>query len=256
MAPTERPWRHPSELASDWPDGPAVPPGPAGGPRPVPGAVADAGHGRRRTIATALVGAGAAAAVIVGVTLLLTTGSDVSTDDLASGTGPGTVSTLATAAICCRSVPPDARATARAMVSLEVSSPHGTSGPAGWWWDRGGWLPPPWTRWPAPGRSPPSARRAWSSRPGWRHVDRSSDIALVQVSANLPVAPFADDADAAAGQGATMMALTTSGGPRQGSVATWEHGTIESVTAPVVGGDAGGDGRHRRHRTVGAVDGR
>ena len=68
-------------------------------------------------------------------------------------------------------------------------------------------------------------------------TDRASDLALLRVSTDLPVAPFTDDASTAAGRPVLVVAVA----PRPKRPATmWSTGTVAATGATVTGGGATG----------------
>jgi S1-C subfamily serine protease len=212
--PEDRLWRHPSEQEPL---------------NPAPG-------GRRRTLATAVVGVGAVVVVIAGMVLLVNTGSDVATGNMA----PGTVSTLAVFSGCCKALPTVALRTERSLVSLDISTEHGTDWGCGVAAAPGGWVVTTMNE--LSGARSITAVTASGARVHARVVatDPGSDVALVRVDDDLPPARFTDDRTMAAGRRVMVLALATEAAPRPRAVAEWSHGTIEAVAAPVVGGDASG----------------
>jgi S1-C subfamily serine protease len=69
-------------------------------------------------------------------------------------------------------------------------------------------------------------------------IDRQSDVALVNVPEDLPVAPFADDASLAPGAPDLMLSLVPAGGNTLALHCT--PGSVAAVGAPIAGGPADG----------------
>jgi len=230
LSPDDRLWRHPSEV---WP--------PAGtqplreGP---PDKEVAAAPSRRRRTTTALVASGAAVAVAVGALLLVAT----------SGGGPGTTTSstpptaLSVVTGCCRVLPTLEREARNAMVSLRVSTASGVSQGCGVVVASGGLV---LTTFDAVAKARSlTAVTATGTRLSASVVatDQESDVALLRVPANLPVAPFAGGTGAATGRRATAMAAATNatGHGDRSSLTMWTTGTIRSVDTTVVRGSAVG----------------
>lgn len=243
LPPDDRIWRHPSELfavpAEAWggagSGGGTVPARPAAGPAPQP--AGPLGH-RRRHVATALVGTGALAAVLVGILLLVNTDIDPGTGRVA--TMSSTHTTLTEVAGCCRLVPVVAKGAARAMVSLQVVTEHGVIQDCGVAVAAGGLVAT--TRDAVADARSITVLTAGGRREPARVVatDRSSDIALVRVDYDLPVARFADDTTVGAGHRAIVMAMAARSGHGKSTATMWAEGTIRSVGAAVTRGVATG----------------
>lgn len=231
LSPDDRLWRHPSEV---WPS-PGTEPlvqGPPAGEE-----IAASRPGRRRRTATALVASGAAAAVAAGVLLLVAVSSG-GPPTSTSGTPPPTALTVVTG--CCRVVPTVEREARDAMVSLRVTTGSGVSEGCGVVVAGGGLV---LTTFDAVARARSLiAVTAAGTRLAASVVatDQQSDVALVRVPAELPVARFADDIRAETGRRAVAMAVATNATEDGGesTMTMWTTGTIRSIDATVSRGAA------------------
>ncbi|HUA96322.1 MAG TPA: trypsin-like peptidase domain-containing protein [Acidimicrobiales bacterium] len=193
---------------------------------------------RRRRTTTALVASGAAAAVAAGALLLAATSSG----------GPGTTTSstpptaLSVVTGCCRVLPTLERDARNAMVSLHISAASGVSQGCGVVVAAGGLV---LTTFDAVAH----ARSLTAVTANGTHLsasvvgtDQESDVALVRVPADLPVARFAGDTGTATGRRATAMAAATNatGHGDQSSLTMWTTGTVRSVDTTVVRGSAVG----------------
>jgi S1-C subfamily serine protease len=209
--PDDRLWRHPSEVAG---------PGPAAG---VPFVLNSPAHRNYRSAVMVLVGVGAAMAVVAWVIVLLSPASehplDTATQDTAAS---GPLTTLAGAQ---NALPAAADAAGHSIIELQATTTHGPvlligvavaeGGLVATTADLLGGLQRIVMVGPD-GKLQPASVVA---------VDKTSDVALVSVAEDLPVATFADDTNLA--DGTPDMALTfVSGGGR--SVAL--HCTTGAVT--------------------------
>jgi len=244
LPPDDRMWRHPSELsavpADTWGSagrgGGTAPAHPAAGPA-APQAVGPPGH-RGRHAATAFVGAGAVAAVLVGILLLVN--ADIGPSATRVATDSVTHSTLTEMTGCCRFVPAVAKGAARAMVSLRVVTEHGVTQDCGVAVAAGGLVAT--TQDAVADARSITALTAGGRREPARVIatDRSSDIALVRVDFDLPVARFAGDTSVGAGHRAIVMAMTERSGHGKSTATMWTDGTIRSVGDAVTHGAATG----------------
>ncbi|HVX23305.1 MAG TPA: S1C family serine protease [Acidimicrobiales bacterium] len=192
---------------------------------------------RHRHLATLGIGIGAAVAVVAGILLLANAGS---------GPGPATSSTsapqsLASAIVgCCKALPVAARPAQRSMVALEVSTKGGVGQGCGVAVAPGGLVAT--TADAVAGATAVTAVTVDGRRVKARvmAVDRDSDLAVLRVQADLPVAPMADDSSVAAGRTAVVVAVAAR--PHKGarSATIWSTGTVRSVATAVQGGDAAG----------------
>lgn len=232
LSPDDRLWRHPSEV---WPS-PGTEPS-AQGP-PVGDEVAAAHSRRRRRTATALVASGAAAAVAAGILLLVaaSSGGPVTT----TSSAPPTALMVMTG--CCRVLPTVERAARDAMVSLRISTGSGVLQGCGVVVAEGGLVLTTFDA-VARARSVAAVTADGTRLPASVvAIDQESDVALVRVPAELPVAHFADDSAAETGRRATAMAVATDATEDGGeSIQTmWTTGTIRSVDTTVLQGSAVG----------------
>jgi putative serine protease PepD len=233
IPPEHREWRHPSEVPTAA--------GGTGGTGPgarMVSAHAPGGPGRRRWhLATIGVGVGAAAAVLAGVLLLVNAGS---------GNGPSEPSTADSASVasavsgCCKLVPTAAEPTERSMVALEVSTNDGVAEDCGVAVAPGGLVVT--TADAVDGARTVTAVVAGGTRVGAAvlAVDRGSDVAVVRVNADVPVARFADDATVSAGHAAMVIALAARPGNDAPDAPIWADGSVQSVATAIQGGDASG----------------
>lgn len=256
LHPDDRLWRHPSELrlpqggggrAGAGEDGGAGegvgagPPG-AGPPRAVPAGAAIVAPSRYRArVATVLAGSGAAAAVVaLGLLLLLGASGGPGTLASTSGSSPSTALTVVTG--CCSVVPTTERDARDALVSLTVATATSVDHVCGVVVGAGGLVAT--TLDALDGARSVTAVTASGTRLPAAVVagDRTSDIALVRVPEDLPVARFSGDAAGASGHRAIVMAATWASGPGTAlsTVTMWSAGTIRSVGATVSSGPAVG----------------
>ncbi|MHB1584693.1 MAG: S1C family serine protease [Acidimicrobiales bacterium] len=202
IPPEKRAWRHPSEVFARA----LEPVGPASG---AAGGMPARGPGRRWT-ATAFVGGGAAAAVLAGVLLLLQVGAP-------GGRAPSPAARhVPFSALTAITSPVEmARSTAQAMVLLRVTTASGTKEACAVAVEEGGLLA-------TPANVVEGARRIEAVTADGSRVrakvlglDAGSDVALLEVPQALPVAPFDQSAEPAAGGRAMVMAVTDPPGNRR-----------------------------------------
>jgi S1-C subfamily serine protease len=221
--PDDRLWRHPSELAG-------TRTGASGGPAPAPT------RHRYRDQLTLLVGAAAIMAAVAGVVFLLSPASDrpasAPTSDVASD------APMTTLAGSPRTIPSVAEAAGNALVQLRATTAHGVVLLTGVAVAEGGLVATTADRLHGlralsmvgpHGRLLPASIMA---------VDRDSDVALVNVPDDIPVAPFADDTTLAAGAPDLTLSLLAVGG----SVPSLHcvPGSVAAVGTALVGGPADG----------------
>lgn len=250
LPPDDRLWRHPSELSSGPPAadmggasaGGASAGGRAGpGPRPAI-TVPRPARRRHRALATVLVGTGATAAVAVGLLVLL--GASLGSGGTPVGSpSAARAATLTVVTGCCKVVPSAERRARSAMVSLQVTTAGGTTQDCGVVVGSDGLVAT--TLDAVAGARSLTAVTADGARAPVAVVgtDQTSDIALLRVGDDLPVARFAGATGAEAGRRAIVLAMASAG--RRGSTASppatmWTTGTIRSVDAAVARGDATG----------------
>ena len=226
--PDDRLWRHPSEIAGPGPDR-DVPNGPG-----VASVVnSPTGH-QYRTAVMVLVGVGAVMAVVAWVIVLLSPPSEhpleSATQDTAA-TGP-----LTTLAGPQNAVPAVAVTAGHSIVELRATTALGTVPLIGVAVAEGGLVA---TTADLLG----GLRRIVMVGPGGKleaasvvAVDKTSDIALVNVPADLPVAPFADDTNLDGGTPDLALTFVPAGG---GSVALHcTAGAVTDVGAAIASGPA------------------
>lgn len=195
---------------------------------------------RRRRAATALVGTGAAAMVALSILLLMVASGGPG--PLAATSGSSTSTSLTVATGCCSVVPAAERSARSAMVSLEVDNGHRIALVCGVVVGPGGLVAT--TLDALAGARSVTAVTATGARLPASVVagDRTSDVALVRVPDDLPVAHFSDDPASQAGRRAIVMAVASLLGRGTGSstVTMWTVSTIRSVGATVSRGPAMG----------------
>ena len=227
--PDDRLWRHPSEQAT-----------PANGGSGPPGAaplVLNAPPRRSyRTAVMVFVGIFALVAVVAWIVVLLSPASDHplrggATDDTATGS----VSTLAGTQ---NTVPPAAQAAGHSMVELLATTPHGTVTLVGVAVAEGGVVA-------TTADVLRGVQRVVMVGPGGKQepasvvaTDVSSDVALVNVPEDLPVAPFADDS--ALDSGATVLTLSYVPGTGKTIALHCTPGSVTGIGTAIAQGPAGG----------------
>jgi putative serine protease PepD len=220
LAPEERLWRHPSELS--------------GVARDAGFFLADADHlafaATRRPWAMGLVGAGAAAAVVVGVVLMNTIGTDGRDTPAGRSLGPTTTTVSLTSSTA---------SAEQSLVTLQITSASGTSLGCGVAVAQGGLIA---TTADAMAGATAMTATTWSGhREPARLValDRDSDVALLRIADDVPVPHFVDDVSMASGLQAMVVSVAPS--PRSAAVIPmWAPGTVDAVGALVQGGGASG----------------
>ncbi len=220
--PADRIWRHPSELG--------------GGAGAVPMVLNPPHHHPYRNTAMTLVGVAAAMAAVAWIAVLLSPASDrpenLSSAKLAVN---GSITTLAGVE---NAVPPAAAAAGRAMVELRVRTAAGQVSIMGIAVAEGGLV--------ATVADPLSGARSitalgpdgTSLTASIVATDPASDVALVDVSEDLPVAPFADDTNLTGGSSAMVLSLVPAGGPRLALHCT--PGSVTAVGTAIADGPARG----------------
>jgi S1-C subfamily serine protease len=217
--PDDRLWRHPSELA--------IRAGRAAGARPIL---------TRHPRATLLIGAAATLAAVAWTIVLLSPPSDhASLSPASTSAAEIPVTTLAVQGVA---VPASADAAGHSMVQLRAVTSHGTISLVGVAVAEGGLVATT-----ADGlvglRSisliDSSGRR---SKASVLAVDNASDIALVSVPDDIPVAPFADDA--ALSEGSTAMTLSVATPVAQTVTLHCQEGTVTGVDTEIASGWAKG----------------
>ncbi len=220
--PDDRLWRHPSEVAG---------PGPAAD---VPFVLNPPGRQNYRSAVMVLVGVGAVMAVVAWVIVLLSPASehplDTATQDTAAS---GPLTTLAGAQ---NAVPAAAQAAGHSIVELQATTTHGTVLLVGVAVAEGGLVA---TTADLLGglrhivTVGPDGKLQQASVVG---VDKTSDVALVSVAEDLPVATFADDTTLASGT--PDMALTFVPAGRSSVALHCTFGSVTDVGAAITSGPA------------------
>ncbi len=196
--PDDRLWRHPSELAV-----PGPPPDPPVQLDPPP-------HHNYRSAVMVLVGVGAVMAVAAWVIVLLSPASDHPLESATQDTAAsGPLTTLAGAQ---NALPAVAEAAGHSMVELQATTSHGTVVLVGVAVAEGGLVA---TTADLLG----GLRRIDMVGPGGTlqaasvvATDKASDVALVDVPKDLPVAPFADDTSLQTGAPDLALTFVPAGG--------------------------------------------
>ncbi len=230
--PDDRLWRHPSELAGA--AGGAGSGGPGGAETPV-FFNAPPDHPYRGVIMV-LVSVGAVAAVVAWVVVLLSPASQRSPDG--TGSGGDTVAAGAVTTLAGQQLPSAIETVARSMVELEATTAHGTVSLIGVAVAEGGLVATTAdvlhgadhlaVVGPA-GKLEPASVVA---------TDPSSDVALVGVAEDLPVAQFADETTLAGGAPDYTLSFVPAGGHTVALRST--PGSVVTVGAPIAAGPAAG----------------
>ncbi len=233
--PEDRLWRHPSELASR-----------ADTARD--GEQREDGAGRvgvptrfgRRHLTMAIVGTGAAAAIVVGIVLMEQAGTPKNASNLAATTSTTTL-TLAGSQTSGSGtdVPAVAADARRAMVSLAVTGAHGVSYACGLVVQAGGLVVT--TADAVAGAAKVTAMAADGRTESATVVatDPTSDLALLKVPEDLPTATMAGDSGLTPNS-AAMVLEATPVATSAGAVNRWSGAVIQSVGQAVPGGGSNG----------------
>jgi S1-C subfamily serine protease len=217
--PQDRLWRHPSELAA----GPLL-------------AAAPPARSARHSRAMLLVGAAAALAAVAWVIVLLSPASDRPPE--ASGTNGSADSPLTTLAASTEGVPAVAGPASHAMVQLRANTSHGTVSMVGVAVAEGGLVATT-----ADGLSGLRSLNMVGAdgrelRSSVVAVDPTSDLALIDVPDDVPVAPFADDATLGAGSGDLTLSMSDLTGATPALHCT--PGTVSALNTAIPSGPADG----------------
>ncbi|HEX3332856.1 MAG TPA: PDZ domain-containing protein [Acidimicrobiales bacterium] len=219
--PDDRIWRHPSEVAPAPGDVPVrLPPPP---------------RHRYRGAIMVLIGAAAVVAVAAFVVVLLSPASQNPQTTATTGTAGSPLSTLAGPQ---NAVPAAAQPAGRAMVELQAQTPHGTVKLIGVAVAEGGLVVTTASLLNGVQHIDvvgPSGKLEQASVVG---TDGPSDVALVNVPVNVPVAPFADDAAVNNGSPDLLLSLVPAGGAAVALHAG--AGAVASVGAGIDAGPASG----------------
>ncbi len=220
--PDDRLWRHPSEVAG---------PGPASD---APLLVNPPPHHNYRSAVMVLVGVGAVMAVVAWVIVLLSPASEQPLDSATQDTAAnGPLTTLAGAQ---NALPAAAEAAAHSLVELQATTSHGTVLLVGVAVAEGGLVA---TTADLLG----GLRRLDMVGPGGTlqtasvvAMDRASDVALITVPRDLPVAPFSDDTSLQSG--APDLALTFVAADAGAIALHCTPGTVSDVGTAIASGPA------------------
>jgi S1-C subfamily serine protease len=200
--PDDRLWRHPSELGA----------GPGGEDDPATGPVTLSPPQRHpfRNVAMILIGVAALVAVVAWIVVLLSPASQHPLSSATKDTGPAEPTTLAGAQ---NAVPAVAETAGRSMVQLVATTTHGTVTLIGVAVAEGGLVVTTadllgglqHLDMVGPGGKLEAATLTGS--------DPGSDVALVTVPEDVPVAPFADDNLLSGGAPDLLLSYGSAGGP-------------------------------------------
>jgi S1-C subfamily serine protease len=236
--PSERVWRHPSELHAG-----------AAGSAPSQHATAWPARGmetyawraarhRRRLVVMGVVGTAAVAAAVAAVVLLWdATSNDYTTTDAS----PLLAHVLTTSELTPRSpvMPPAAVSAVRSLVVLRVGAAGNETAVCGMAVGEGGLVAAPAAALARADGRIELATAGGTARATVVGIDRASNVALVRVPATLRPAPVADDGAMMPGRPATVVSVTTRAGAAPSL--EWSTATISSVsTATSTGGDIAG----------------
>ncbi len=221
--PDDRLWRHPSEVA--------------GPPTGAPLLLNVPPRQSHRGVVMVLVGVVAVMAVAAWVVVLLSPASQhpLAVDGTDDTVADGSVSTLAGAQ---NTVPAAAQTAGHSMVELQATTPHGTVSLVGVAVAEGGVVATTADVLRGVQRLVmigPDGKREPASVMA---MDKSSDIALVNVPEDLPVAPFADDTALDSGTPDLTLSYVPAGGRAIALHCT--PGSVTAVGASIAQGPAGG----------------
>ncbi len=222
LDPEDRLWRHPSEFEPREPG--------ARGAVPSPSLL----HHHRST-AMVLVGAGAVLAAVAWVIILLSPSSDHPT--VADSGGAMTDAPLTTLASNTRAIPSAANAAGQSLVQLRASTSHGEVSLVGVAVAEGGLVATTANGLNGLRSIDMVGRDGKLLRASVVGVDRDSDVALVNVPDDVPVAPFADDSYLGTGSGDMILSMTS----RHSAYALeCTPGAITAIGIPIPSGEASG----------------
>jgi S1-C subfamily serine protease len=229
--PDDRLWRHPSEMAAGGPadvGASGAPTGPVVIDTPPP-------HRARGTV-MALIGAGALVAVVVFLVVLLSPKSDNPLSDVTQDTVTG--ASLTTLPGAANAVPQAADAAGQSMVEMRAATTSGVTTIVGVAVAEGGLVvttADALRNLVGLDLVGPHGRLEPATVVG---TDAGSDVALVDVPEDVPVAPFADDADLAAGTPDDMLTLVSA--PDSTLALHSTPGAVAAVAQPLGAGPADG----------------
>jgi S1-C subfamily serine protease len=225
--PDDRLWRHPSELGA----------GPGAQDDPPTGPVTLSPPQRHpfRNVAMILIGVAALVAVVAWIVVLLSPASQHPLSSATKDTGPAEPTTLAGAQ---NAVPAVAETAGRSMVQLVATTTHGTVTLIGVAVAEGGLVVTTadllgglqHLDMVGPGGKLEEATLTAS--------DPGSDVALVTVPEDVPVAPFADDTLLSGGAPDLLLSYGSAGGSALALHCT--PGSVATVGTPIANGPANG----------------
>ena len=222
--PDDRIWRHPSEVAPTTGEVPVRLPAP---PR----------H-RYRGVIMGLIGAAAVVAVAAFLVVLLSPASQNPQNAQTTATTDTAGAPLSTLPGPQNAVPTVAQPAGHSMVQLQAETPHGTVKLIGVAVAEGGLVVTTASVLNGVQRIDvidPAGKLEQASVVG---IDGPSDVALVNVPEDVPVAPFSDDAGVNNGSPDTLLSFVPAGGSAVALHST--TGAVTSVGAGINGGPASG----------------
>ncbi len=229
--PDDRLWRHPSEVAGGPVSGP--PSGPVGGP--LAGTATPARDARRTKIMVLVAAAAVVAAVVWTGILLLPDSSPPAPTSLKDTVADAPLTTMAGSATA---LPVVATAAGHAMVQLRAETTRGTVDLVGVAEAEGGLVV-------TLAADLSGLRSLAMVGPGGqllparlKGVDQKSDIALVQVPDDLPVAPFNDDVTLA--NGSADLTLSVAGVTGTAATLRSTPGSVTGIGGAIASGPAAG----------------
>lgn len=229
--PDDRLWRHPSEQV------PAV--GGAGA-----GAAAAAGPvlsppAKRNYRGPLMLGIGAAAVIAVGAFIYVLLSPASQPPALSSGQNADNAATLTTESGPTGSVPPAATGAAKSVVELQADTAHGTVHLVGVAVADGGLVVTTADLLNGVRSIAMVGAGGKLQQASIVGTDATSDVALVEVPVDVPVATFSDDTDLTGGAPDMVLGLTAPTGT--GNVALHETtGSVSAVATGIASGPAGG----------------
>ncbi|MDA8357097.1 MAG: PDZ domain-containing protein [Actinomycetota bacterium] len=195
---------------------------------------------RHRRAASVLVGSGAAVAIMIGLLLLVSTGTEPVGGSATTSVGDGTVATLAETTGCCSTVPMPARKLQESMVSLLATKGSGVAAGSGVAIGPEGMVVTTFDEVTGAGTVEAVTADGVHVHAQVVATDRRSDVALLRVPTDLRSASFGNDNSISSGSHVTAMAMTSPPNDLRKVVTMWSNGTVQSIGSAVAGGNAAG----------------
>ena len=224
--PADRVWRHPSEVAS-------AADATAAGPAPV--TLTPPPRRPFRTVAMILIGVAALIAVVAWIVVLLSPASQRPTDSATSDTRPVAPTTLAGAQ---NAVPAVAETAGRSMVQLVATTTHGTVTLIGVAVAEGGLVVTTADLLGGLEHIDMVGAEGKLEQATLTATDAGSDVALITVPEDVPVAPFADDNALGGGSPDLLLSYGSAGG--SALALHCMPGSVSAVGASIAQGPADG----------------